>query len=468
MSESFTTGSIDGSQARVYTGTGSVRSVVLRRFPPLSGLTPVCFAAEFAPMISSCARLLVLLLSLSRIVAADWPQWRGPAGTGHVPAGVPVPQSLPAEPQAVWRIKVGDGLASPVVAGGKVFFLDNQTNKETVHALDAASGRALWSVPLDDAFKDSQSLPGPRCTPTVDGDRVYAQSCKGELQCLNAATGKLIWRVHYVKDLEAVFIGEKGQAAGASRHGYNGAPIVDGPHLIAGAGGTNGASVVCFDKLTGKIVWKSQSDLAAYAPPILATLAGVKQVVRFTVEGVMGLNRADGQLLWRVPLKTTFARHVTTPVVIEDMVMVASHQHGLLGVKVSKDGSGLKAEQAWLRKESAINFASPVAVDGHLYGIGPAKNIICVDPKTGEQKWSKAGYFTSGADKAHASFVVMGKNILILTDGGQLVLIAADPKECREISRAQVCGNTWCNPAYAGGRLFVRDAKELVCAALMP
>ena len=115
-----------------------------------------------------------------------------------------------------------------------------------------------------------------------------------------------------------------------------------------------------------------------------------------------------------------------------------------------------------------MNFSSPVAAGNFIYGLGPAKDIVCVDATTGRQMWAREGYFSSSASKAYASFLVMGENVLILTDGGQLVLMAADPKEFREIGRVQVCGFTWCNPAYARGRLFLRDVRELLCVALVP
>jgi outer membrane protein assembly factor BamB len=418
-------------------------------------------------MFSTAVSASALLCLLPVLHAADWPQWRGPDRTGHVSHGVAVPKTLPADLKILWRIKLGDGLASPVVAGGKVFYLDNHSGKETVHAADTATGQEVWSAPLDDAFKDTQTASGPRCTPLTDGGRVYAQSCRGELRCLDAKDGRLIWRTSYVTNFGGVFIGEKGAAAGATRHGYNGSPLIDGAHLIAVTGGTNGASVVCFDKASGEVIWKSQSDPAGYAPPILTTIAQRRQVVIFTVDGLIGLDPRDGQLLWRVPFKTTFGRHVTTPAVVDDLVMISSHEFGLIGMRVATDGKNFKATPAWTNKEAAINFASPVAVSGHLYGVGPAKNLVCVDVKTGELAWSKDGYFNSPAGKAHASFIVMGENILVLTDGGQLVLIAADPKQCREASRAQVCGNTWCNPAYADGKLYLRDAKDLLCVGLL-
>ena len=217
---------------------------------------------------------------------------------------------------------------------------------------------------------------------------------------------------------------------------------------------------------------KSQNDVAGYGAPVVATLAGVQQLVSFTADGVIGLALKDGALLWRFPIKTAYSRHATTPVIHDDIVLVSSHQGGLFGIKISKDGAAQKAELAWVSKPAAMNFASPVAVGGHLYGLGPAKNIECVEIATGKILWSKDGWVTSSADKAHAGFIVLGKNILALTDSGTLILFAADPKEAREISRVQVCGANWCNPAYVDGQLFLRDGNrqggEWMAVSLVP
>ena len=132
----------------------------------------------------------------------------------------------------------------------------------------------------------------------------------------------------------------------------------------------------------------------------------------------------------------------------------------------------MKAETVWTNKAAAMNFSSPIAVGRHLYGLGPAKNLVCVEVATGKIAWSKEGYFNTAPNAAHASFLVLGKSILVCTDAGQLVLIAADPTACREMSRAQVCGLNWCNPAYADGRLYVRDGIKatgnLYCVELLP
>ncbi|MEY2410733.1 MAG: outer membrane protein assembly factor BamB [Verrucomicrobiota bacterium] len=401
-------------------------------------------------------------------VASDWPQWRGPGRDGHVPDAISVPSNLPSEPKILWRVKVGDGLASPIVADEKVFHLDNHEGRETLHALDSKTGNELWSASIDEAFKDSQSVAGPRCTPVFDSGRVYAQSCRGELQCRASRDGKLVWRVNYVTNFGAVFIGEKGAAQGAARHGYNGSPVIDGEGLLALAGGTNGSGIVCLDKTSGKVLWKSQDDPAAYAPLIVATIGGRLQVIAFTCAGLLGVDRRDGTLLWRVPLTTTFSRHVTTPTVAGDIVMVSSHEFGLVGVRVGQQDGKFTATRLWTSKEAAINFSSPVVVGAHLYGIGPDKNLICVEARTGKLEWSKPGYSVSDAGKAHASLLVMRKNLLVLTDGGQLVMLPAVPALTRELGRAQVCGRNWCNPAWSDGTLFVRDSRDLLAVRLLP
>ena len=406
--------------------------------------------------------LPLFIVFVSTSLAADWPQWRGPARTGHVPEGQPLLVTLPAEPKAIWRMPIGGGFASPVLNGGRLFHLDDQAGTEVAHAVDPATGQELWSAKIFSSHQDGFGI-GPRCTPVADGDKVFVQSSKGEFQCLDAATGKVLWRKNFVDDFGAIYIGEKGTAAGASRHGASGAPLIDGENILVQVGSTQGASIVAFKQATGDVVWKSESDQTAYAAPILATIGGTRQFISFTSEALIGLDPASGKLLWRAPAATRLGRNVTTPNVWRDLVFVASHQLGLVATRVTKDG----ASEAWVDKKMTINFSSPVLVGDHLYGLGPAKNLVCIEAATGKVAWDQPGLTHTDGSRAEAAFLVMGKNILTLTDGGELVLFAADPAGYRELGRTQACGVTWCNPAYSDGRLYLRDAKELVCLELL-
>lgn len=414
-------------------------------------------------------RCLLPVLSVwsgATLFAADWPKWRGPENSGHVPAGVRVPTTLPAEARYVWKQKVGNGHGSPVVSAGRVYHLDFQENKEVVHAVDAISGKSLWSVPLDDAHKDKQSEAGPRSTPVVDGDRVYVQSCRGEFRCLAVADGKTIWRVNFVTDFKAEFIGEKGQAPGASRHGNNGSPFIVDERILVSVGGREGASIVCFSKRDGKVLWQSQNDIPGYGGPVVAKVAGIEQVLAFTAEAALGLRLSNGELLWRVPIKTSFGRHVASPIVHGDRVLVGSHQAGLMALEITREGDGCKVSTAWLEKRNAINFSSPVLIGDYFYGLGPAGMMFCVDARTGQEKWTLE--VSRGGLNAQAQFIVMKDAILALNDSGELILVAATPAEARIISRLQVAGSTWCNPAYADGKLYLRDKDELMSVALLP
>src|SRR5215471_13348602 len=254
-------------------------------FSITSSLTRGVLGCVIARMSRSFAKAAVFVLWLvcpPGVRGDDWPQWRGPDRTGHVPSAARVPSNLPAQVEELWRLKIGDGLASPVVAGGRVFYFDNQAGKETLHAINADDARELWRAVVDDAFADEQGPSGPRCTPLVDDERVYAQSGKGELQCLRVADGRLLWHTNFLRDFGAAFLGEDSPIPGAAEHGYTAAPLIAGGRLIACVGGTNGEGVVCFDKHNGAILWKSQNDRAAYAAPIVATLAHVQQAVCFT------------------------------------------------------------------------------------------------------------------------------------------------------------------------------------------
>jgi len=392
------------------------------------------------------------------VFAGDWPQWRGPFGTGHLPASNAGPSKLPAEPKTLWRMKVGEGLASPVVADGKLIYFDAENGKETIRVMNLADQKQLWAEAVDETFKDSQGPAGPRSTPLVNDGRVYAQSCRGELQCRNLADGKLLWRANFLKDFGAEFVGEKGNVPGAVRHGYNASPVIYGARLYATVGSTNNASVVAFDKTTGKVIWKGGSDMAGYAPLVRGKLSGRDQIVAFTAESVMGLDDRDGTVLWRHPVKTAYGRHVTTPIIFEEeLVIVSSHQVGMMAIRVKNQDGKIQAEQAWLSKDSAMNFSSPVLVGQHVYGLGPRKDLVCVEAATGKLAWSQTGYFATSADKAHGGFIAMKDRILALTDNGELVMFAANPAEFKDLGRAQVCGMNWCNPAYSNGRLYIRE-----------
>lgn len=401
---------------------------------------------------------LLTMVSLSTH-AGDWPQWRGPERDGNSSELASL-NKLSTDLKPAWRIQVGGGHSGPVAAGNTVIYVDEDGTNEVAHALDAASGKERWKVAYAPRFQDEWGA-GPRATPMIDGDRVYVQSCTGEFRCLSLADGKTIWQTSFEKDFGVKFLGNKANEGTATRRGNNGSGVIDGDRLFLPVGSKNGASVVCFDKKSGKVLWKSGDDEAAYSSLAMASLGGVRQVVALTAEALQGADAVSGKVLWRVPLKTAAKRHAASPVVIGDQITVNSHTFGLRSFRVEKDTGGFKATEAWANADLKINLATPVLLDGHLYSQGANKDYVCVDAKTGALKWSQTGFGLGRKD--YASTIAIGKNLLALTEDGTLLLVAGNPDKYIELGRVQVCGNTWSHPALANGRLYVRDGRSLQC-----
>ena len=414
---------------------------------------------------SRLSLIAVFFLSVSvDSFSADWPHQRGPQQNGVMSPGSIDSLHLKDEPEILWKEAVADGYAAPIIVKDIVIYGDLQRGKETYTAIKLGDAKPLWKDVLDSPHRDGFGT-GPRCAPVSDGEIVLLQSCKGELHCLDLLSGDLQWSKNYTKDFGSLYIGEKGNALGASRHGYTASPFIDGDHVIALAGG-KGAGIVCLNKNNGKVIWKSQDDQAAFSPPIVTTLAGIKQVVCFTVKGLVGVDRTDGKLLWRVPLSTSYGRHVVAPTIYNDMVIVGSHEVGLIAVKVAAKGKELIAEESWkLGKEMAPNFASPICMGDNLYLLAK-KQVLCIDAKTGKLAWSKDGNVKTSAGQAFAAFIGLKDQVMMLNDMGELILFEADPGSYKETGRVQVCGKNWCHPAYSNGKLLIRDSRKLICLDL--
>ncbi|MBL9174802.1 MAG: PQQ-binding-like beta-propeller repeat protein [Verrucomicrobiales bacterium] len=406
--------------------------------------------------IRACVFLAALLgVGLS---AADWPQWRGPRRDGHTPDTLP--DALPTGMAPLWRLPVGHGYASPVVASNTVVYLDEAGGRELAHAVDSLTGKPKWTTPLGPVFSD-EFEPGPRCTPLVDGDRVYVQTALGELQCLSLATGAFRWGTNFA-GYGMQWVHDRASNIGAaSRRGNTGSPLVEGDRLLVQVGSTNGAAFVAFDKVSGAELWRSQNDLTSFSSPVVGTLGGRRQMVAVTCEGLLALDPTQGALLWRIPFKTGANRNVLTPIVADDTVYYSSHTTGLRATRVSPEGGAVRAEDAWLNRDAKINLSTPVVVGRHLFGLGPTRDFICVDRDSGRILWSQPGFGASAATLAASN-----GRLLILTDLGELVLLAANPERYEELGRAQVCGKTFSHPAYAGGVLYVRDPQQLAAFRL--
>lgn len=399
--------------------------------------------------------LSLSVLAACSTLAADWGQWRGPTRDGRAPAAEKIPANFPAGLSPAWKIPVGGGHSSPVAAGGKLVFMDAAEGKETIHCLDAATGKEIWKQAITEAYSDEWGA-GTRATPFIDGDRVYGQTCSGEFRCYELATGKEIWKTSYENDWGVKFGPRATSRATAARRGNNGAGIIDGDAAILPVGSTEGAGVVAFDKKTGKVLWKSGNDEAAYSSLQVAEIAGKRQVIAFTAEGLSGFDRGTGEQLWRVPIVTQAKRHAMTPVIMGDNIIVNSFTFGMASFLIAREGDKFEAKQVWRNPDVKTNLGTPVLVGGHLYNHGPSKDYVCVDAATGAMKWKQAGF-----GEQYSSSIAAGDRVIITTDFGEVIVIKANPNKYEELGRAQLAGKSWSHPALADGKLFIRDNREL-------
>ena len=437
----------------------------IANFRPLPIVRPAMTKKNFA-----FASTVAAALSVASIApAADWPQYRGPNLDGstsekiatHWPAG---------GPKVLWKTQTPKGFSSFSVAGGKAFTQVTRDAEgapsEVVVALDAASGKELWSAPVgiakyqgggDSGTPDNKGGDGARSTPTVDGGKVYVLSTALGLFCFDAASGRQLWKHDLLKEY-----------AGASRKfiswGNAASPLVDG-NLVLAAGGGAGESILAFNKQTGAVVWKGQNEEITHSTPVVAVIHGVRQAVFFMKSGLVSVGVADGRLLWKAPYRFNVSTAIT-PVVAGDVVY-CSAGYGVGGgaFKVSKAGAAFKAEQMWQipgDKEVANHWSTPVYKEGHLYGMfqfkeygsGPLK---CVELATGKVKWSKPGF-------GPGNVILVGNNVLALSDAGELVVVEATPASYKESSRAKaVEGKCWSTPVLSNGRVYVRSTKEAAC-----
>jgi outer membrane protein assembly factor BamB len=376
----------------------------------------------------------------------DWPQYRGPNRDGVSSETGLLDQWSAGGPKELWRTSLGRGFSGISVSGGRIYTMFAEGSDEFVVCLDAATGQEIWRKGTGSNFNDRFG-DGPRSTPTVDGELVFALGAKGKLHALGATDGQPLWS----RDLPGEF------GAEIPRWGYSSAPLVDGKLLLVDVGGQGGSSIVAFDKKTGKEVWRSQNDKAGYSAPVVMTVSGRRQVVFFTGTTLVSLAPEDGTLLWRQAWKTSYDVNAATPIFIPpDKLFVSSgYDVGAAVYRVKMDGRQAEVQEVWRTREMKNKFSSSVLHEGHLYGFDE-KTFKCIDAATGETKWKFRGL-------GHGSLIFADGHLVVLGDEGTLVLVEATAAAYREQGRAQIFdGKTWTVPTLSGGKLYLRDEKQLV------
>ncbi len=428
--------------------------------------------------------------------ADDWPQYLGPKRDG-VWRETGIVETLPKEPKYLWRKPVGQGYAGPAVADGKVFVTDlvlsqgsvlpksgfgkgNLAGKERVLCLDEKNGETLWKKEYDVAYRVSYPA-GPRCTPTVDGDRVYTLGTMGDLLCLDVKKGNVLWKKNFVKDFDAT----------VPVWGFASPPLVDGDKLICLVGGSEGRGVVALNKKTGAEIWKalSISGDPGYSAPVIYPIGkeGRRELIIWHSHAVVGLDPETGKRLWSEPWDIKAALTAVAPrLAPNDELFLTGFYNGSMLLKVEGDKPAIvwksksKGNQDSVMPDKTVDLHSimptPVIKDGYIYGVCSYGELRCLKLDTGERVWQTHEPIVGKSTRWGNAFIVSHEDrYFFFNELGELIVGKLSPQKYEEISRMKILEPTnimagrpvvWTHPAFANKNCYARNDKEIVCVSL--
>ena len=405
---------------------------------------------------TSLGSAVALAADAAPVAAGDWPGWRGPERSGVSRETGLLQQWPPGGPKLLWKAKgLGGGYSTPSLAGGRLFVMGSRGDDEYVMALDLQDGRPLWSTRVGRVGANrGPNYPGPRSTPSVDGDLLYTLGSDGDLVCAETATGKIVWHKHLEKD----FQGNRNLWA------YCESPLIDGETLVCSPGGPT-ATLVGLDKKTGAVHWRTQKEdynIAGYASAIVAEVGGVKQYIQFLGAGLIGVSATDGKELWFYR-GNLGGQSCATPIFHDGYVFSsASGVEGAGGdalLRLTVDGVHVRAEQVYLVRTLLNHHGGVIRVGDYLYGTSSGA-LVCMNFKTGAAQWRDRCV-------GKGSLVVADGHLYVRGERGEIALVEAVPKGYQEKGRFRQPDRsrfpTFCHPVVAGGRLYLRDEDVLLC-----
>ena len=367
---------------------------------------------------------VTLMLGASLATAADWPIWRGPTHDG---ISTEKEWKVEGETKVLWEVEVGLGFSSFVVGGGRVLTTGHADEKDTVFCLDAKTGKELWKHSYAADLGDKYYEGGTSATPTIDEDKVFHLSRWGDLLCYEAATGKVLWEKNVQKET----------GANIPDWGFAGAPLVQGRLLILNVG----AAGLAVEKATGKIVWKSDTDNAGYSTPFPLAWGGKKLAVIGTGKSYVAVEVETGTPIWEHEWKTRYGVNAADPVRSGDMLFLSSgYNKGCTLLRLTLS----QPETVWESKALKNQFNSSVLLDGHLYGIDGDQNsrcaLKCVRLKDGQEMWAEKSI-------GFGSLMAADGKLIVLTEKGELVVAKAGAAKFEDTARAQILGGKcWSAP----------------------
>jgi outer membrane protein assembly factor BamB len=413
--------------------------------------------------------------------AADWPQWMGRERDNVWREDGIVATFAASAPKVLWRTPIAGGYAGAAVADGRVFVTDyvteadvkvanferkTSTGRERVLCLDEGTGKVLWKHEYPVTYTIAYPA-GPRCTPTVDGGRVFTLGAEGDLICFEAATGNVLWS----RDLK------KDYATKAALWGWASHPLVDRDRLVCVVG-TDVAHAAAFDTTTGKEVWRTgKAPEQGYVPPSIIEAAGVRQLVLVKPDAVYAVEPETGKLLWETPYNADNGSIIMTPVRVGDHLYIGGYQGKNLLLKLAADVPGV--EVVWRNKPkqgiSAVNV-QPFAADGIVYGFHESGELRAMRIPEGDFAWRGGGPLGERPQGSGTAFITQqADRYFLFTETGDLVIAKLSPQGYEEVSRTHLIEPTnvafgrpvvWCAPAYANRSIVVRNDAEIIRVSL--
>ncbi len=387
--------------------------------------------------------LLFLCTAAFAQTGGEWPQWRGANRDGISKETGLLKQWPEGGPPLVWKAAgAGRGYSSFSISKGRLYTMGLRGDREFIIAFDIANGKEVWATPHGGAFHNDRG-DGPRGTPTLDGDRLYALGGNGDLSSLDLKTGKVVWTMNVLSKFGGSNI----------KWGISESPLVIGDKVLVNAGGP-GASIVALKKTDGTLIWKSQSDEAGYSSAIPVEVGGTTQVIFFTGSRAVGLDLSDGKLLWEYARPSNNVANIATPVVRANRVWISS-DYGTGGglVEIKADG---KAQEVYFTKEMRNHHATSILIGDHLYGFSSAI-LTAMRFDTGEIAWRDRSV-------GKGSLTYADGHLYAFSEKGVVGLIEANPTAYKEKGRFQIQQGsleTWTHPVVAGGRLYLRDQDTI-------
>ncbi len=381
----------------------------------------------------------------------DWPQWRGPNRTG-ISKETGLLKEWPAGgPPVVWSLSdVGEGYGTVAIKGNQIFVQGSKNNESIIHCLNRADGKAVWTTPLGSRLEHGKGH-GPRGTPTVDGERIYALTEHGDLACLKTAGGRILWQRNILEDFKGKNI----------RWHLSESPLVDGNMLVVTPGGEQ-ASLVALDKLSGETIWttKELSDRAGYGSCVVADVGGIRTIMTFTHKAGVGVRATDGKLMWRYEPVANRTANVATPIFHDNKVFYSSNYGtGCVLLELRPTRRGLvRAEEVYFNRYLMNHHGGVLLLNGYLYGYHNAI-LTCMEFETGKVMWK---------DRAvgKGSLTYADGNLYLLSEDNVVGLAEASPEGYQEKSRFEIEDQgwpSWAHPVVCGGKLYIRNQATLTC-----